>query len=251
MGQTGAGQPAVGQAAVEHGLITLRAENQPLQPLLEDISARTGISIEVSPEIGKTSTTVDFRRTPLDAALRQMLAGSDVILLYAEGTQQGPESLKSVWAYPPNQAPLEVLSAGKWKETNKGLEEEVSGADDDDSPSRIAEVDMLIRREGRQALAVVQNALKSPSEKMRHQALHRALAVGVPLPEETLTSLALNDSSQEVRYLALQALPIDPRLKWVADRAAQDPSVQVSTEAKEILHEFEPRSTASTDEANQ
>jgi hypothetical protein len=242
----------MGQTAVDHGLLTLRAENQPLQPLLEDISARSGITIEVSPEIGATSTTVDFRRTPLDAALHQMLAGSDVILLYAAGTEPGPESLKSVWAYPPNQAPLEVLSAGKWKETNKGIEEEVSaGGDDDDSPSRIAEVDMLIRREGRGALGVVQNALKSPSEKMRHQALHRALAVGVPLPEETLTSLALNDSSQEVRYLALQALPIAPRLKWVADRAAQDPSVQVSTEAKEILHEFEPRSTASTDEANQ
>lgn len=242
-------QPS-GQTIVDRGLITLRAENQTLQPLLEDISARAGITIDVSPEIGKTSTTVDFRRTPIDAAMRQMLNGYDVVLFYAAGAQPGPESLKSVWAYPPNQAPIESLSAGKWKETNKGLEEEVS-VGDDDSPSRIAEVDMLIRREGRQSLGVVLNALKSPSAKMRHQALHRALAIGVPLSEETLTSLALNDSSQEVRYLALQALPVDPRLKWVADRAAQDPSVQVSTEAKEILHQYEPANTANSGQSNQ
>jgi hypothetical protein len=239
------------QTVVDRGLITLRAENQPLQPLLEDISARAGIAIDVSPEIGKTSATVDFRKTPIDAAMRQMLSGYDVVLFYAAGAQPGPESLKSVWAYAANTAPLEGLSNGKWKETNKSLEEDVSGSDDDDSPSRIAEVDMLIRREGRQSQGIVLNALKSPSEKMRHQALHRALVIGVALPEETLTALALNDNSQEIRYLALQALPIEPRLKWVADKAAKDPSVQVSTEAKEILHEYETPSTASSIEANQ
>jgi hypothetical protein len=251
-----------GPAAVDRGLLTLHAENKSLQSILDDVSTRAGITIQESPEIGKSVVSADFSGTPLDLALRQMLKDYEVALFYAPGQDPGPESLKKVLAYLPNQAPpgqtsssltssaptsSDAPSAAEWKEKNKALEQDEVPSDDD-SASRIAEVDMLIRREGRQAMGVLLNALKSPSSKMRHQALQRALAIGVPIPEETLIEVALNDNSQEVRFVALQALPVDPRLKWVADRAAKDPSVQVSTEAKEILHEYEPGNTASSNQ---
>ena len=37
---------------------------------------------------------------------------------------------------------------------------------------------------------------------------------GAKLPEQTLIDLALNNKSMNVRLLALQALPVEPRLRW-------------------------------------
>jgi hypothetical protein len=60
----------------------------------------------------------------------------------------------------------------------------------------------------------------------------------VELSQQTLVDLAVNDTSAVVRFLALEDLPADPSLQWVAERALQDPNPNVSQRAREILQQF-------------
>ena len=87
-------------------------------------------------------------------------------------------------------------------------------------------------------------------DNVRITALNRALSSGVEIPQEVLINLALHDDSVNIRYLALQALPVDPRLRWVAERALQDESSYITKEADAILNELDS-STAPADRANQ
>ena len=100
----------------------------------------------------------------------------------------------------------------------------------------------LIRRKGPESSAAALAALKDKSERVRAQSLYRALMSGVEVPSDALVDLALNDESMNVRFLALQALPVDPTLRWVAERAANDSSQQVRTMAREILKELDAAS---------
>ena len=80
--------------------------------------------------------------------------------------------------------------------------------------------------------------MRDKNEKVRIKALHRALYSGVGIPLELLIDLALNDDSMNIRFLALQALPVDPKLRWVAERALHDSNPQVNQKAEEILEEL-------------
>ena len=107
-----------------------------------------------------------------------------------------------------------------------------------DPEVRARAIETLIRRKGDQSADALQEALRDKNEKVRIRALHRALYSGVGIPLELLIELALNDDSMNIRFLALQALPVDPKLRWVAERALHDSNPQVNQKAEEILEEL-------------
>ena len=100
-------------------------------------------------------------------------------------------------------------------------------------------IDTLIRRKGGQSADAVQQALRDKDEKVRVRALYQALYSGVGIPQELLIDLVLNDESTNIRFLALQALPVDPTMRWVAERALHDSTPQISNLAQEILRELD------------
>lgn len=242
------GEPEKFQNAVENGMLTFHAKDQPLRSILEEIGEKGRVTMVVAEDLGNEEISVDFRRYSLDEALRQMLKGYDALFLYGADDGSKPASLKNVWVYPPKQAPdIDGISLGAWRADTKRIERTLI----DPSPEvRAHAVDTLIRRERGQAAGIVLDALRDPSRIVRNQALSRALSMGVDLPQDVLADLALNDESPDVRLLALQALPLDPALKWVFERASQDASHPIMNMARDLLEEFDISNAAPGPTAN-
>ena len=223
---------------VQNGMLTFRARNETLRSILEQIASKAGVAILVADGLGGEQLSVEFRQFRVDEALRQILKDYDALFFYgADKGNEGSAPLKTVWVNPPDRGPginLSLLSA--WKSRTKEVEGILADPDPD---VRARAIVSLIRRKGRESGDVVLAALKDKSDSVRGQALHRALMSGVEIPSDTLIDLALTDESMNVRFLALQALPVDPTLRWVAERAAHDSSQQVSALAKDILKELD------------
>lgn len=221
-----------------NGMLTFRAENQALWSVLKLIGAQAGVAINLAEGLGNEQLSVEFQNFRLDEALRQILQDYDAFFFYGGGEgSKGPAALKAVWVYPAGRG-REFLRVSASSGTAPAKETEPLPADPD-AAVRAHAIEILIRRQGRQAGAIVQAALKDESEKVRSKALYRALLAGAEIPQETLIQLALNDESANVRYMALQALPLDPNLRWVAERAVNDSNQPVSEMAQDILHELD------------
>lgn len=83
-------------------------------------------------------------------------------------------------------------------------------------------------------------ALASPQEDVRRDGLEWALGTGVDVPQETLRDLLANDSSDEVRKLALQGLTERPEatreeIRSILDAAVASPSAAVRADAAQMI----------------
>ena len=208
------------QNALDNDMLTFRAQNQTLRSILKQIGDQTKVSILLGEGLGNEQVSVEFRHYRLDEAFRLILKDYDAFLFYGvEQESKGPALLKAVWVYPASRA--------------RGFKPAPPGT----SAARSAEV--LTRREGDQPTDKVLVALRDADEQIRIKALHRGLSSGAEIPQDSLINLALNDQSMNVRFLALRALPRDPRLPSVAERALNDSSSHVSQMAREILGELD------------
>jgi hypothetical protein len=191
-------QAETSQNSVENGMLTLHAKNQLLRVILEEIGSKANVAIILPEVFGNEPVSVEFQHYRLDEALRQMLKDDDVVFSYsADQDSKGLASLKTVWVYPANQGPgMNRSSLSAWKAGTKQIEQTLAEADPE---VRARAVDSLIKREGRQSLGVVLDALRDPSGDVREKSLSRALAMGVAIPENALTDLALHDESSIVR----------------------------------------------------
>jgi hypothetical protein len=131
-----------------------------------------------------------------------------------------------------------------WNKSDRAYQQSLNSATNPDERARA--VDELIRRDGRDSGNVVMEALKDPSDKVRYQALYRAVIVGALPPEDTIIDLVLNDSSAQVRTWAFQTLPLDPTLRWVAQREASDPNQQIAELARNYLKDLDTSFGAGT-----
>lgn len=238
----------------ENGLLTFHAKDQPLQSLLDAIGAIANVSIMVAPGVGSEHVSADFRSYRLDEALRQILKDYDVLFSYgSDGNAQSNPDLRTVWVYAPNRGPgIARFAMSAWNKSDRAYQQSLASAANPDERARAA--DELIRRGGRDAVDVVMEALKDPSDKVRYQALYRAGIVGALPPEDTIIDLVLNDTSEQIRAWAFQTLPLDPTLQWVAQRVANDSSQQIAELARNYLKDLDASSdtdtSAGTDASN-
>ena len=183
LNHTGVGLAAAESASglpdhFENGLLTFHAKDQPLQSLLDAIGAIANVSIMVAPGVGSEHVSADFRSYRLDEALRQILKDYDVLFSYgSDGNTQGNPALRTVWVYAPNRGPgIARFAMAAWNKSDRAYQQSLASAANPDERARA--VDELIRRGGREAVDVVMEALKDPSDKVRYQALYRAGIVG-------------------------------------------------------------------------
>ena len=222
----------------KQGMLTFHAQNRPLLSVLRQITQLTQVIINGAEDLPDKQISVDLEQFRLDEALRQILSGYDVFFLYGADTNElGTSSVKAVWVYPAGRAKgLAPMAANAWVASTQEMERTLLDPDPD---ARARAIDAIIRRTGRESAEAVQAVLKDEDEGVRIAALNRALNSGVEIPQEVLIDLALHDSSANIRFLALQALPVDPRMRWVAERAMQDESVYVSRAAQGIVGELD------------
>src|SRR2546426_2299757 len=225
------------QSAFKYGMLTYRAQNQTLRSILDRIAAMANVDIALSEGLGDEKLSVEFQHYRLDEALRQMLKGYDAFFFYGvDEERERPASLRAVWVYRATRAQgFKPTPPDTWAASTQEFQQMLA---EPDPEVRARAIETLIRRKGDQSADALQEALRDKNEKVRIKALHRALYSGVGIPLELLIDLALNDDSMNIRFLALQALPVDPKLRWVADRALHDSNPQVNQKAEEILEEL-------------
>jgi hypothetical protein len=222
----------------EGGMLTFRAQNEALQLILKQIGDHAGVKVYLAEGLGQEQISVEFRRYRLDEALRQMLKAYDAVFLYgAEQNGQGPV-LQAVWIYSAGRAqtPLPL------PEITSTTPKQAVPVQARSNPGPPAEAATPPKRSD--PLAQVLKALQDPNDDVREHALSQALAAKTQIPQETLVNLAVSDVSPKVRLLALRALPVDPDLRWVAERAAGDWDQSVSQEARAVLHALDVRERA-------
>jgi len=225
------------QSAFKYGMLTYRAQNQTLRSILDRIAAMANVDIALSEGLGDEKLSVEFQHYRLDEALRQMLKGYDAFFFYGvDEERERPASLRAVWVYRATRAQgFKPTPPDTWAASTQEFQQMLA---EPDPEVRARAIETLIRRKGDQSADALQEALRDKNEKVRIKALHRALYSGVGIPLELLIDLALNDDSMNIRFLALQALPVDPKLRWVAERALHDSNPQVNQKAEEILEEL-------------
>lgn len=224
------------EIAFRHGLLTVHAQNQTLRAVLEGIGAESGLSIMLAQGLGDERVSVNFNQSRLEEALREVLKDYDAFFFYGVEKKQDPASLKAVWVYPASRGQgFKPLPPDAWASTQE-VEQMLSDPDPD---VRARAIEAVIKRKGPRAESAVLDALKDDNDMVRTKALHEALESDVELSQNTLINLALYDRSEDVRILALQALPVDPSLRWVVEHARQDLNSQVSDTARKILKQLD------------
>ena len=88
--------------------------------------------------------------------------------------------------------------------------------------------------------SALSEALASMQEDVRRDGLQWALGTGLDVPQDTLQELLANDSSDEVRQLALQGLTERPEatreeIRSILDSAATNPSAAVRADAARMI----------------
>ena len=217
------------------GRLSVAVQGGTLPRLASTISDRSGVPILLDSALAKALVTARFQDLPLDEGLRQILRNYDTFFFYGVDKDE-PASLKAVWVYPKGEARgLAPVPPEKWAST-KELEKRLS----DSSPEvRARAIEALVERNRGQALQAVTQALKDGDAQVRTRALYRAVQSGVDLPSNTVRSLALSDSSADVRFLALQSMANDPDVRAIAESLLNDPSEPVRLEAQEILNRLD------------
>jgi hypothetical protein len=218
---------------VENGTLTLELHDQPLGPVLADISKKSHVGINSSPAIDGRLVTIEMRSTALEQGLQELLRNHDVFIYRSGG------ALRSVWVYEREAgAQLVPVPPESWAST-ADVERQMHNG----SPAeRISAIETLVGRNGPNSADAVNRALLDDNDEVRLRGLDVALSAGVTVSRETLTSLTY-DSSAFVRALALEAIasgtPLGDAREAETDqllrRMMGDPDAEVRGKAAEIL----------------
>jgi len=218
--------------SIVEGRLTLKVVKRPLAVVLDALTQESGIPIVLGGGAGDDVVSIELRDIPWDEGIRRLLSGHDAFLLYGV-EDKTPASLRAVWVYPKGGGKsLQPTPPEAWAST-KELEGKLA---DRDRGVRARAYEGLIDREHERALDIVLRGLREDKDaEVRSRLLYAALNKGLELPADLLVSLASGDGSEQVRFLALNALEGDPNAGAIATTALNDPSPQVRIRAREIL----------------
>ncbi len=222
--------------------LSVNVERRSLARLVEEISDRAGIPVMLAGKITHQLLSVNFRDLPLDQGLRQIFANYDSFFFYSVD-EQGISRLRAVWIYPKGGGQgIAPVPAEKWASTN-----ELQGMLSDKDPDvRGRAIETLAERKRQAALEAVLKSLQDDDGQVRVRALYGALKADMEIPEAVLSNL-LNDTSPDVRLVALQALAKSPNARPIAERALNDSSEAV----RALAHEIAEPSDDTTDQSQQ
>jgi hypothetical protein len=220
--------------------LSVRVQNRSLKRLLEEIATKSEVPIIISADVTDQRVSLQFQHLPMEHGLRLVLHAMDAFFLYT--AEDHPAAvLRAVWVYPAGQGHrIAPVPPEAWASTTEILDQLTAP----DPLERARAVEVVIDRQGQQALEIVLEALEDAEEQVRYRALYKTLHTGLALPEDVLQWLLRADPSPVVRFLALEALASGPgaspeHLQEVAELALHDPSVQVQSQAQDILEALE------------
>lgn len=220
------------RVSFENGLLDIHADHVRLASLLKEISRRAYVAIELDERVAGDRVSVEFTGLALEEGLRRVLAGYDVFTYH-----RGDRGLLTVWVYGKLEGrgliPVPYETWASTADLRKRLE-------DSDPAERAAALESLVERGGRTSEQEVVRALDDPDAEVRTVALNGALNEGLPLPGEKLADLAFNDSSYNVRFLALRNLAGQPGELPALEAALNDPNPVIRSYAEAAMLRLDP-----------
>jgi hypothetical protein len=229
----------------ENGRVTAKFQDQPLRPLAETIEGATGVTIILADGMDTLQVSADLAHAALEDALRNLFSGFDTFFFYG-GPQDERVMLRGVWVYPKGSAsalkpvrPADCASSGELESMLRQSDPEVRA---------LAWEGLLGRPEKRSLILDALTGARERDAEVRERLLSSALAKGFAIPPEVLMQLARADSSEQIRWVALDALADQPSGRQVAEAAIGDPSESVRMRAREALLEFSRRDNPSVSE---
>jgi hypothetical protein len=220
--------------AFEKGRLSAQFDQCPLGRVLEEVSRRTNVTLVADDPVTADPTSADFKDQPLEEGLRRLLAGYDLFSYYsaASGASSAP---LTVWIYPRGSAaalrpvPPELWASGR----------ELEAALSDPEPSvRGRAYEALMTRPDSRCRDLILKAILGDTEKdgaVRQQLFSTAIARGFKIPTDLAVQMARADNLPEIRWMALDSLPILPAVKATAQAALSDSDESVRQKAQEIL----------------
>lgn len=217
----------------EKDRLSVRMQNASMRDALGEIERRTSVKIAVSQAIEDHEISADFS-LPLDLGLHALLGMYDSFFYYGASGQDAP-LLRAVWVFPKGAAltmapvPLEAWAGGK--------ELEAVSSESDPKVRQAAYEALMARPDSRSRELVIQ-AIRGARERdadVRQRVLAAAMSKGLSIPPEVLSELARGDGSEQIRWMALDALSQSATARQAAEAALTDPSSAVRQKAEEIL----------------
>lgn len=233
---------ALGRLSItlENGRLTAMIKECPLGVALEELGARTRVSVITADAVGHDAVSAELRNVTIEGGFRRLLEGYDTFFYYGGASEKdGPVTLRAVWVYPKGGAAgLRPVAPEVWASA-KELEASLADAD---LGVRERAYEALMGRPDRRSRDLVLQAIRGASENdegMRQRILYAAFAKGLELPTDILSELVYADRSEQMRWMALDALSQHTNVKGVAAAALNDTSPVVRERAKQILADLE------------
>ena len=221
----------------EKGRLTIRARNAPVRAVLGELESKTQVRIVVSEDVDDAEVSADFTGVALDLGLRALLGNYDAFFYYG-GTGNEPSSLRAVWIFPKGAAAmLRPVPPEAWA----GTKELKAALDDPDPQTRQRAYEGLMNRPdelSRDLLLQAIRGVRETDDGLRQRILSAALTKGIDIPPDVLADLARADGSEQVRWMALDALAQHATAADIARSALTDASPAVRQRAADILTEL-------------
>jgi hypothetical protein len=220
--------------ALNAGRFTAKFQNRPLQSISEQLTASTRVGVVLADGLADHLISADLNGVGIEEGLRALFSGYDAFFFY-DSSKSVPATLRTVWIYAKGSAgSMRPVPPGDWAGV-KELEASLANAD---AQTRESAYEALLERPDHRSRRLVIDALTGTREQdvpLRQRLLSNALSKGFPVPEDVLGDLARTDRSEQIRWVALDALAERPSAKQVAEAAITDASEVVRARAKEIL----------------
>lgn len=232
---------ALSEVVYRDGALSLNIQERPLKSVLAEISAKTGLAINIMPGVGDENIFISLAGVFLEQALKSLLGQYDTFYLHGS-TGKIDGALRAVWVYPKGQgAQAKPLPPEQWASTA-----EFSMNLLDSNPEiRGKAIEELIHRQGKAALTNVFATLKDNDAAVRYRTLLKANNAGLEIPADTLLALARQDTSVDVRATALRVLMEQPNVDKklvmeIAQYNLNDPDISMRHAAEDVLAQLTP-----------
>lgn len=220
------------------GLVSVEAQNAPLSAVLTELSRQAQITISMSGEMHSDRLTLSFQDRPMEAALRQVLAGQSYAILYRQ--EKGQEVIAGVKLYAQQRQVIGMASTGASTGSSSTISQGVASSAMTRGWGRAGRVlgdGKPVTVPGDLSLDELRRSLSESQDPAQRSATLEAISNrGEDKPVNPIMAQALSDADQEVRETALNLLkssldpvPIGPLASMATREANPDLRIEAMT----------------------
>jgi hypothetical protein len=240
--------PSSMKLRVEEGIVTAEIRNTPLQKVLEEFAARTGIVFEVQTQ-EDPPLSISLFRVGLREAIQRIVGERDSLYYYSSGAETALPQLVRVFPRGniPLQPSLRYIGTGSVTKSGSDVIESPDEAlkvlaESLDVDARQRAVEVLVNSRNELAYEALLVIVNDPAPEIRVAAIEGFASLGAR-PALPVIVKALKDSHPGVRQSAITAIALLGDAENVKDlrRLGKDPDANVAAAAEVAIRKLSMR----------